>query len=186
VRFVDAAGLAVLLVFGTATSEGLARGAGGEAAAAGALAGALVAALAGGLAALAWLLGGLLGGRSYGWAAAVGVVVLVLAEVELGRRLLGFRDPTLVAAVAAAGGVVLAWTCAALVVPLVARIGLHAGRAQLRAPRWSSGAAALVVIAGTIAAAVHADGPPRSRVAAAVIGLAAAIGDVDGDGAAGP
>lgn len=181
-------GVVVLLVFGTALVEGLARGAAiGGALAWAASAGAVVAGLAGLAVALAWVVRAALPAEAragWTWGAAAGVAMFVAVEVGLGRALLGFRDPTLVALVAAIGGVGIAWACAAIVTPLAARVAARIERLVVapRVRRVALAAALVVVLGGVAALVMHRGGRAPSTVAAGAIELAQAISDVDGDG----
>ncbi len=133
-----------------------------------------------------WRGGG--GGRGgWGGGGALAVVVCVAAEFVVARGLaLRFRDPTLVALVAGVAGVVLAWVCALVVVPLAARGVALAERWGLRRVRGLRGVG-LAVMLGGAAALVGGSGQARSErpcseVVAWTIALADRITDIDGDG----
>lgn len=181
-----AVAVAVILAFGAGALEGLMRGGGvacaWEATIAGFLIGGCVAAVVG----VAWLVRrGLRVERAWALAMVVATGVFVAGEFAAARWLaLRFRDPTLVALVAAVGGVLIAGGCVAVVVPVVVRGVRWCERRSVS--RWVRaagvglgivGAAALVDFVGQSRAE-----RPRSELVVRAIGLAEAITDVDGDG----
>lgn len=188
-----AAAVVAILAFGAGVIEGVARGAGLASVPAGAIAGFVWGTIALGVPGLAWLLRWLMppGWRGGAWprAAALAAGVFVVAEFVVGQELaLRFRDPMLVAVVAAGIGVVLAGLCVAVVVPLAARgISVVERRAPVGRVRRGLRVAGLAVgLGGAAALGVFARGSrpvwPRSDVVIRAIDLAEQITDVDGDG----
>lgn len=183
--------LVAILAFGAGAIEGLIRGGGIACVAEAALAGFVWGTIAAGVLALAaglrWLLPAELRTGAWARAGALAVVVCVAAEFVVARGLaLRFRDPTLVALVAGVAGVVLAWVCALVVVPLAARGVALAERWGLRRVRGLRGVG-LAVMLGGAAALVGGSGQARSErpcseVVAWTIALADRITDIDGDG----
>lgn len=185
-RWVDVSAGIVILAFGTGTMEGLARGAGGAAVIGGAIVGAVVAGVALVVSVAERGVRRLLptAGRGWSLAATIGLGLFVAGELMLARGLLRFRDPTLVALVAAIGGVVIAWLCAAIAAPIVVRVAGARPRIAGRGAALLRGAAALLVLVGVIGLGLHArrSERPKGAVAAGAVDLVQAIGDVDGDG----
>lgn len=183
--------LVAILAFGAGAIEGLIRGGGIACVAEAALAGFVWGTIAAGVLALAaglrWLLPAELRTGAWALAGALAVVVCVAAEFVVARGLaLRFRDPTLVALVAGVAGVVLAWVCALVVVPLAARGVALAERWGLRRVRGLRGVGFAVMLGGA-AALVGGSGQARSErpcseVVAWTIALADRISDIDGDG----
>ena len=184
--------LVAILAFGAGMIEGLIRGGGLVSVAEAALAGFVCGALAVGLLALAaglrWLLPAELRTGAWARAGALALVVFAAAELAVGQGLaLRFRDPALVALVAALAGVVLAWLCVLVVVPLAAR-GVALGERWGPGPRLVRGlrGVGLAVTLAGAAMLVGWSGPaverPRSELVAWTIALAGQITDIDGDG----
>lgn len=186
-----AAAVAAILAFGAGLVEGLARGGGAtcvaEAAIAGFVGGMIALVVIGVAHGVARLLPASSRGR---WprALAVAAVVFVATEVAAARALAAsFRDPTLVAVVTAAVGVVIAWVCVGVVVPLVVRVEEVVSRAASRLrTRWLVGAGLVIGLGGAAAlvrfAAQERAERPRSVVVVRAIALAETITDIDGDG----
>lgn len=184
------AALVAILAFGAGVIEGVLRGAGIGSVAAAALAGLVWGTIAAGVLALAaglrWLLPAELRTGAWALALALTLVVFVAAECAVARGLaLRFRDPALVALVAAVAGVVLVWVCVALVVPLAVRV-VGMGERRGAVPRMVRGVG-LAVMLGGAAALVGWIGQtrierPRSDLVGWTIALAEQITDIDGDG----
>lgn len=184
--------LAAILAFGAGVIEGLLRGGGAAGVPVAALAGLVWAALAAGVlgltAGVRWLLP--IGLRSGAWprAGALTAIGFVALEFVVARALaLRFRDPALVALVAAAMGVVLAWVCALLVMPLVVRVVAVSERwaPGPRRARWLRGAGLAVVIGGAAALGWAGQGRverSRSTLVARTLALAVGLTDINGDG----
>lgn len=186
-----AAAVAAILAFGAGLVEGLARGGGvacvAEAAIAGFVWWTIVLVVIGGAHGLARLLPASARGR-WPLALAVAAAVFVATEFAAARALADrFRDPTLVAVATAAVGVVIAWVCVGVVVPLVVRVEAVASRVAPRLrTRWLVGVGLVIGLGGAAAlvrlATQERVERPRSGVVVRSIALAEAITDIDGDG----
>lgn len=186
------AAAAAILAFGAGLVEGLVRGGGVVCVPEAAIAGFVWGTIAAGVVALGHGVARLLpaGLRAGGWplAIAAAAVVFVAVEFAVARALAArFRDPTLVAVATAVAGVMIAWSCVAVVVPIVVRVGMVGSRVAGRLrTRWLVGAGFAIGLGGAAALVGFATQAraerPRSVVVARAIMLAERITDFDGDG----